>query len=135
MRALVADTNVVSILFREIHPLYSGCARAVEDHQLTISFMTKAELLQWPRRNNWGERSRELLQRHIAEFTTLFPDERTCEIWAELRDERRRLGRPIDPADSWIAAAAIQWDVPLVTTNVRDFESIDGLLVEPIDAG
>ena len=127
------DTNVVSILFRRTHPLNLVYASAVADQQLTISFMTKAELLQWPRSNDWGERRRNLLLNHITNYTTLFPDERTCELWAEVKDERRRAGRPIDPADAWIAATAIQWDVALATANVRDFESIERLYLTPID--
>jgi predicted nucleic acid-binding protein len=32
-------------------------------------------------------------------------------------------------ADAWIAAAALQLNVPLATHNARDFEAVDGLLM------
>jgi predicted nucleic acid-binding protein len=32
-------------------------------------------------------------------------------------------------ADAWIASAALQANVPLVTNNTRDFEAADGLVV------
>ncbi len=133
MRALIVDTNVVSVVFKQRHALSAGFWRLLSDHHLTISFMTRAELLLWPRRNGWGQRRLDLLVNLIAEFTTLYPDDRTCELWGEVRDECRRNGRPIDSADAWIAAAAIQWDVSLVTANVRDFESIDRLRLTPME--
>jgi hypothetical protein len=40
-----------------------------------ISFMTRAELLLWPRQNLWGARRATALQKHIQLFTTLFPDD------------------------------------------------------------
>ena len=38
-------------------------------------------------------------------------------------------GRPITFADAWIAAAALQLNVPLATHNASDFEAVDGLLI------
>jgi predicted nucleic acid-binding protein len=49
-------------------------------------------------------------------FLTLYPDERTCAIWANIVDRCRRSDKPIQTADAWIASAARQWDCPLVTT-------------------
>jgi predicted nucleic acid-binding protein len=68
----------------------------------------------------------------MALYLTLFPDERTCAIWAEVMDKCRRMGRGIQTADAWIASAARQWDCPLVTTDFRDYAPIEDLDVVAI---
>ena len=102
------------------------------EHQLLISFMTRSELLLWPAANNWGEPRRTALDQHMALYLTVYPDERTCAIWAEVADRCRRIGHGIQTADAWIASAALQWDCPLVTTDFRDYAAVEKLNVVPI---
>ena len=112
---------MVSILFNQRHSLRQTCIEAVTGHELVISFMTRAELLLWPAANNWGEARRSTLDQHLALYLTLFPDERTCAIWAAIVDRCRRSGQPIQTADAWIASAACQFGCPLVTTDFGDY--------------
>lgn len=132
MSVLLVDTNVVSILFNRRHSLRHACIEAVSGRQLLMSFMTRAELLLWPSANNWGELRRTALEQHMALYLTVYPDERTCAIWAEVVDQCRRVGRRIQTAEAWIASAARQWDCPLVTTDFHDYAAIDDLNVVPI---
>jgi predicted nucleic acid-binding protein len=106
----------------------------VAGHQLLMSFMTRSELLLWPTANNWGEPRRAALEQHMDLFLTVYPDERTCTIWADVVDQCRRRGRRIriQTADAWIASAAQQWDCPLVTTDFSDYAAVDELNVVPI---
>ena len=92
-----------------------------------MSFMTRAELLVWPKANRWGEVRRKALINHVSLYTTLLADERTCEIWSEIVAASRLKGRPIQETDAWIAATALQWELPLVTADYRDFDAVDGL--------
>ena len=130
MTQLLLDTNVVSILFKPKNSLHLKCLELVSGHQLFISFMTKAELLLWPALNNWGAARRQELQKHIEPFTTLFADDLTCEVWSRVVAQSRGMGRPITPADAWIAATAIQWFLPLVTADFRDYEHLDNLTID-----
>lgn len=95
--------------------------------------MTRAELLLWPATNHWGDSRRAALEQHMALYLTLYPDERTCAIWAEIVDQSRRAGRPVQTVDAWIASAARQWSCPLVTTDFRDYAVIDDLDVLPVE--
>jgi predicted nucleic acid-binding protein len=126
---LLLDTNVVSTLFKPDHSLHQRCFEIVAGHQWFISFMTRGELLLWPRVNQWGASGREELKRHIDLCTTLFPEEDTCEVWAAIMAESRTAGRPITAADAWVAAAPREWDLALVTRDYRDFEHLDRLTV------
>jgi predicted nucleic acid-binding protein len=132
MNVVLLDTNVVSILFNRNHQLRQTCIDIVVGKHLVISFMTRAELLLWPTTNNWGDSRRAALEQHLALYSTLYPDEHTCAIWAQIVDQSRRAGRPVQTADAWISSAARQWSCPLVTTDFRDYEAIENLDVIPV---
>ncbi len=132
MSVLLLDTNVVSILFKPEHSLHRRSFEIVAGHQWFISFMTRGELLLWPKVNHWGSARREELTRHIDLCTTLFADDSTCVLWAGIMAQSRVAGRPITAADAWVAAAARQWDLPLVTADYRDFEHLDALTLIPL---
>lgn len=123
---------VVSVLFKPDHVLYDRCLRMVSGDQLFISFMARAELLLWPRQNSWGPKRTGELLKHIDLCTTLLPDEETCVHWVDIVAESRSTGRSITTADAWIAATARQWVLPLVTTDHRDFEHLQDLMLIPL---
>ncbi len=132
MNIVVVDTNVASILLNPKQALWAECLQAVIGQHLAIAFMTRAELLLWPAVNNWGLARRAELVKHLTQYTTLHPDEETCEFWVRVKDGCRRKGRPIQTADVWIAATALQWDIPLITADYGDFAAVDGLEIVPI---
>ncbi len=59
-------------------------------------------------------------------FDPLPIDDRVAEAWARLRVTLRDIGKRMPVNDSWIAATAIAWRMPIVTQD-GDFESIAGL--------
>jgi tRNA(fMet)-specific endonuclease VapC len=91
-----------------------------------------AELALWPKQNHWGPRRAAELQKHMELFTTLFADEHTCRHWADIASDSRSAGHAMTTADAWIAATTIQWDLPLVTVDYRDFEHIRALTLVPV---
>jgi tRNA(fMet)-specific endonuclease VapC len=125
---VVIDTDVLSYLFK-------GDPRAVHyaSHLVgrvpVVSFMTLAELDAWADQRNWGQRRRERLERFLTSFTPHFPDRRLCRIWGAVTTAGQRAGRPIGPADAWIAGTALFLDAPLVTHNRADYASVPGLTV------
>lgn len=129
---LLLDTNIVSVLFKPDHTLQKKCYDVVDGNQCLISFMTRAELLLWPRINRWSTDRHSLLLQHIGQFTTLLPDDGICAIWADVMFESRKAGKPITASDAWIAATARRWNLVLVTTDYRDFEHLDKLTLVPI---
>jgi predicted nucleic acid-binding protein len=132
----VVDTDVISYLFRRdtradlYRPYLTG-------RVLAVSFMTIAELDRWALQRNWGLARQERLAAFLSQFTIMLVDRALCRIWAEVGDQARRNGRPIQAADAWIAATAIALGVPLVTNNRSDFAGIGSLrlLPEPTTSG
>jgi predicted nucleic acid-binding protein len=129
---LLLDTDAISILFKPAHPLYQEAYEITVGNHLVISFMTLAELSVWPIRNNWGVERRTLLKNFLTLYTPLFPDETTCQHWADISAESLDAGRPMGTADTWIAACARQWGMALVTGNYKDFEHISGMTLVPL---
>ena len=129
---LLLDTAAASILFKPAHPFSSEASGITAGNHPVISFMTVAELSLWPVRNRWGAARRALLTNFIAPYTPLFPDESTCQHWADISAESLAAAHPMGTADAWIAACARQWRIALVTGNYRDFEHLSDITLVPL---
>ncbi|OQX12011.1 MAG: twitching motility protein PilT [Desulfobacteraceae bacterium IS3] len=128
MNTVLIDTDVVSFLFK-------GDSRANEyapflkNRRLALSFMTVAELFQWAEIRNWGDSKISGLEKSLENYIVLPADIHTCRLWAEVRAYRRSVGRPVSAQDAWIAAAALRYQIPLITHNAKDFEKIEKLKI------
>lgn len=126
--AIVADTNVVSFLFKTPqHPKTDLYRSILEGHTLLISFMTLGELLHGAEQANWGKDRTISLRLYLERYIVIHTDLEVCEAWATLMALSRRGGHNLSHADAWIAATALARDVPLVSDNVRHFVWIPGL--------
>jgi type III restriction enzyme len=127
--AIVVDTDVVSYLEKNDTRI-----KIYEKHLFNetkfISFMTLAELRRWMLERNWSEKRRAKFENFISDnYGVIFADDRLCEIWAEIKSDAKKKGRPIDTADAWVAAVALMFDIPLVTHNRKHFENVQGLKI------
>ena len=72
-------------------------------------------------RRNWGERRRnELLDYVEANYEMIGYDRELVNACARLRAAASDRGRPLSPADAWIAATAVLLGCPLLSHD-RDF--------------
>lgn len=124
----VVDTDVVSFLFKS-HTLAPAYQAILAGRQLAVSLITLAEIEYGMEVKNWGANRRDLMRRFLGRFTPLFPDVETARLWARIKSAREKKSRPITFADTWIAAAALQLNAPLVTHNARDYADIQNLVV------
>lgn len=124
----VVDTDVVSYL-------YKGDSRAALYYPhlfgqvLVISFQTVAELRRWTLSVKWGARRRRHLESRLQRYVVEHSSDALCVRWAEAMESAKRNGRPIAPADAWVAATALHLGFPLVTHNRAHFLGVDGLTV------
>ncbi len=125
---VVVDTDVVSFLFKS-HSLAPAYRAILAGRPLAVSLFTLAEIEYGMEARNWGANRRDLMRRFLARFTTLLPDADTARVWAQIKNSCEKKGRPMTFADAWIAAAAVQINVPLATHNATDFEAVDGLVM------
>lgn len=125
---MVVDTDVISFIFKD-HPLSLAYRTILGGRSLTVSLVTLAEIEYGMEVKNWGTTRRELMHRFLSRFTPLLPDLDTAKEWAKVKSGCERKGRPISFPDAWIAAAALQLQIPLVTHNANDYEAIEGLTI------
>ena len=126
MNEFVLDTNIVSYGFKR-HSFYDFYEPLLSNATCYISFMTVAEILEGAHRANWGPTLRAKMDFTLGRFIVIESSRLICENFAAIRYHRRQ--QPIEPADAFIAATAIAYDIPLVTHNAKDFVNIPDLRV------
>jgi predicted nucleic acid-binding protein len=119
---VLLDTNVVSV-FLKTSEVHEESRRKIEE-ALTgkialISFVTVAEMFYWAERHNWSEKKRASLDERLRAYGILDPTRSTSDIWAKTKRACEKLGRPRQPHDLWIAAAAIEHGLE-VTPRILD---------------
>ncbi len=58
--------------------------------------MNLAELRFWELQNNWGETKRGKFEELLSDFGVIQSDEELCRIWAGIKSDAKKKGRPID---------------------------------------
>lgn len=104
------------------------------EHRLLVPIIVIGELRAGFANGNKRKANSILLDKFLASPYTeiLQTTERTAELFAEVYAELRRIGRPINSNDIWIAALALEHNVPLLTLD-NDFSNIAKLDLVPLD--
>lgn len=124
------DTNACIRLLNGRAP---KVARRLQRHSPTdvaLCSVVKAELIHGAHRSNRAAENMRLLERFFAPFVSLSFDDRCAGAFGRIRHELERVGMPIGPNDTMIAAIAVAHDLTLVTANTREFGRIVGLRFE-----
>jgi tRNA(fMet)-specific endonuclease VapC len=126
MPPVVLDTDVFSFFFKHDTraSLYEPALRGAE---LCLSFQSVAELRLWALIRRWGDTRRRSLDAALARYTVLPYDDAMAHAWAHLTAHRRRLGRPIETGDAWIAASALRHNATVLTHNGQHYADIPDL--------
>jgi tRNA(fMet)-specific endonuclease VapC len=123
----LVDTNIISYSLKGDSRalLYRGY---LNQQSLAISLITVAELKLWGKQAKWGSQRVANLESYLRQgFNIIGVNWELCDSWAAVRLECQLAGRPLAPHDAWIAATALQYDLPLVTHNAKDFAPITNL--------
>ena len=69
--------------------------------------------------------------RNLLKQMNVLPfSQKTSEIAAKLRADLRAVGTPIGHYDLLIAATALEYDLRCVTSNIGEFQRVEGLVLE-----
>ena len=125
--AYLVDTNFLIRCWRNArHPERLGSLASFLDSELNLVWVVKAEFLRGASvANHDQEQVNEFLNRH----KTVWPDDTTLLVYAQIYALLRRANTLIGPHDLWIAAAALQRGMPLLTNNASEFRRVPGLIV------
>jgi tRNA(fMet)-specific endonuclease VapC len=145
--ALLVDTDVASFLFKN-SPHAKPFRPLLKGKRLVLAFVSVAELFKWAvKRCGARRRSRSLKPRctgtssserseemkkwlvfsHFRHYFQTLYDRDLAWMWAQVVIACDNAGRPIAASDAWIAAAALRHELPLLTNNLRHFETVETL--------
>jgi len=88
---------------------------------LVATFVTVGELSRWLVLREFGERRRAVVESWINS-TAILGNAEVARKWGEITAYSQLRGWPRPFDDSWIAACALAYDLPLATLNVKHFE-------------
>ena len=139
--AYLFDTSVLSIAMSQQrmarHPRFARWLATVPRSQQHTSIQVVGELLYGAQRHPDPARRETLAQRIaaiLAHLTVLSHDRQVAERYADLRTHLERVGTPVGEGDLWIGACAAARGLSVVTANVRHFDRMPGVSVEPVVA-
>lgn len=98
--------------------------------QLCISAITAMELIYGAEKSAAPARNQAVIDGFLARLEILDYDRPAAANTAQLRAELAKLGTPIGPYDTMIAAHARSMGLILVTNNTREFSRVPGLRLE-----
>ncbi len=120
MERVVLDTDVASLSLKRRLP--SPLMTRLIGKQPCITFVTLGELTQWAELRRWGRRNREALNAWLDGVIVVPYTDDVAITWGQVSAAAIRRGRPRPANDSWIAACALAYRLPLATMNVKDFQ-------------
>lgn len=132
--AYLFDTDAISELLRP-RPLqaYVQWLESIPRHAQFTSAVTVGELFKGAFRSAAKERHLVNIEERVLPAVTILPfDLSTARIFGMIRAELEMTGNILPDADLQIAATAIYHDLELVTGNIRHFQRIPNLRMNPI---
>jgi tRNA(fMet)-specific endonuclease VapC len=124
------DTNVCIHIIRRRPPEVLRNFERFEVGEVGVSLVTVAELSYGAEKSSRREQNREALWRFLLPLEVVAFGSEAAAAYGHVRAALERVGTPIGPLDTLIAAHAVSLGIPLVTNNVREFERVPDLNVE-----
>ena len=124
------DTSVCVDLLRGNDRGVSQRFDRYEMGEIAISTITLAELQHGICKSSDPAHNLEVIVDFCSPLEILPFDCRAAEIYGRIRTALERVGTPIGPLDTLIAAHALAADCTLVSNNEREFQRVAGLEVE-----
>jgi predicted nucleic acid-binding protein len=120
---VILDTNAVSALFDGDERLGAQLELAGTIHLPTVVVGAYRYGLE---RSRHREKLGRLLDVLVEKSTVLPVDLATASVYARVREELRRRGRPLPENDVWIAALARQHELPIASRDAH-FDQVRGV--------
>ena len=120
MDRVILDTDVSSLSLK--HRLPSSVLTRLIGRQPCITFVTLGELTQWAELRQWGRRNRDALENWLGGVIILPYREDVARTWGRISAAAIQRGRARPANDTWIAACALSYNLPLATLNLKDFK-------------
>ena len=124
-KGILLDSSVVIAYLRGRLDLFS-LARSGEE--LYLPLVALGELYKGAEKSARSAHNRKLVDDFLERVSLLYPDVTTARVYAATAAALETIGQPINQNDIWIAAVALELDMPLATRDAH-FDRVPGLSV------
>jgi tRNA(fMet)-specific endonuclease VapC len=131
---VLVDTDVISYIFKR-DSRGAQYADYLEGKNGFYSFQTFAELRFWSVEHRWSAKKWNELLVHLERYILIEQSFEISKQWALAMHTAKKSGRRILAADAWIAATALELNLPLLTHNEKDFLGVQNLKIIAFQEG
>jgi tRNA(fMet)-specific endonuclease VapC len=124
------DTNICVAVIRMRSARALTRLRTMTPGSVGISIITVSELQFGAAKSQNPQRNRSALSQFLLPLEILDYDSSAAAAYGDVRARLEKVGTPIGPLDTLIAAHARSLNAVLVTNNVSEFRRVPGLKVE-----
>lgn len=129
MRYLL-DTNICIVIIRKKSPLTLQKLTQQTITDVFLSTLTVAELQYGVHKSTDPVKNQQALDQFLIPFSFLDFDFQAAQAYGKIRAYLGGQGTPIGSIDLLLAAQAVEYNLIMVTNNVKEFSRIPGLQVE-----
>ena len=124
------DTNICIYIMKNRPPQVISKFKKFDIGDVAISSITLFELQYGAYKSQNMDKSLEVIQSFIAPLDIIPFGRKAADICGKIRADLQLQGNVIGLADIQIAAIAMGRDYTLVTNNLKEFQRINGLVLE-----
>lgn len=126
---LMLDTNICIYIINRKPPYIAEKFSRYEIGDIGISNITACELAFGVEKSG-SAKNKTALTKFLAPLSILPFDKQAIWHYARIRQSLQNRGIPIGALDMLIASHALALDITLVTNNTKEFERVDGLMLD-----
>jgi len=130
LKRMMLDTNICIYIIKQKPLSVKQKFESFDIGELCISSITVAELMYGVYKSQQLERNLQALERFLMPFEVLEFDFSAAAAYGKIRAALEKKGQVIGGLDMQIAGHAISLDMTVVTNNIKEFERVDGLMLE-----
>jgi len=124
------DTNMCSYIIRD-NPkgIFQKLKEVEKKHTIALSSIVVSELLYGASKKG-STKLIKVVNMFVEQFTIYDYNKASAKVYANIRTTLEKKDQVIGVHDMLIAAHALSLDATIVTNNTKEFERVDGLVIE-----
>ena len=126
----ILDTNICIYIIKKKPIEVLNVLKKKSKKDIYISSITVAELQYGAEKSKYVDKNRVSLIEFLSIFNIINFDDKDAVEFGRIKTYLEKIGKIIGPMDLLISAQAKSKNMILVTNNIKEFERIDGLVLE-----
>jgi tRNA(fMet)-specific endonuclease VapC len=124
------DTNICIYIIKNKPRSVKEKFESLKPEELFLSSITVSELLYGAYKSQYVEKNLNALEAFLLKFEIIDYDYAASDAYGQIRAYLEKQGRVIGQMDMQIAGHALSTDMVMVTNNTKEFERVEGLVLE-----